>query len=189
MKWKWQCWDKLSDLSPKEFICGFCGQKVACHKGYIHSGEAYDAFIFICPNCGRPTFFDWDGVQHPGPSLGRKIENLPDDIKTIYFEISESIKNNCPTAAILLGRKLIMHIAVNVAEAREGENFTDYITHLQNSNYIPPKAEKWLDYMRELGNQKNHEVKIANIEEAEKILKFIEMLLIFIYEFPAEFEE
>lgn len=185
----WKKWASLSELSPKKFVCGFCGNKVGADRGFFHSEKGFTAYIYICPNCGQPTFFDWGGDQHPGPMLGREIANLPNDIKDVYLEIRESIKNDCPTAVILLGRKLVMHIAVNIAKAKEGESFTDYIDHLQKSNYIPPKAEKWLDYMRKLGNEKNHEIKIGSEEEAKKILTFIEMLLIFIYEFPAEFNE
>jgi hypothetical protein len=37
-----------------------------------------------------------------------------------------------------------------------------------------------------LGNEKNHEIKIGTKDEAAKILKFIEALLIFMYEFLEE---
>lgn len=37
--------------------------------------------------------------------------------------------------------------------------------------------------------KKNHEIKIGTKDEAEKILKFIEALLIFMYEFPSEFPD
>lgn len=185
---KWQKWVDLKDIEAKEFICGFCGNRVGSAKGFFY-GESYPILrIYICSNCGLPSFF-YGNEQHPGPLLGREIKNLPDDIEKIYIEIRESIKNKCFTAALLLGRKLIMHIAVDIAKAKEGESFKKYVEHLKNSGYIPPNGEKILNYIKDLGNEKNHEIRIGKPEEAEKILKFIEILLIFIYEFSSEFQD
>ena len=82
-----------------------------------------------------------------------------------------------------------MHLAVDIAKANEGLSFAEYVGHLKSSNYIPPNGDKILGYIKDLGNEKNHEIKIGNEEESQKILKFIEGLLIFIYEFPSEFED
>lgn len=81
-----------------------------------------------------------------------------------------------------------MHLAVSVAGAGEGETFVSYINHLKTKGYVPPNGEKWIEKVRELGNEKNHELKIGNQEEAARILKFIEILLIFIYEFSEDTE-
>ena len=82
-----------------------------------------------------------------------------------------------------------MHLTVDIAKAPEGLHFIAYIDHLKKSGYIPPNGERILQYIKDLGNEKNHELKIGNKDESEKILKFIEGLLIFIYEFPNEFEK
>jgi hypothetical protein len=60
------------------------------------------------------------------------------------------------------------------------------VEHLQSAGYIPPNGKAWIDYVKKLGNEKNHEIKIGTAEESSKILKFIEVLLIFIYEFAQE---
>lgn len=159
---------------------------MGAHKGYHNSSNG--AAIFICPNCGAPTYFV-NNKQFPGPLLGRNINKLPQDISEIYREIRESIKVSNFTAAQLLGRKLIMHLAVSVANAKEGEAFVKYVDYLKQAGYIPPNGEAWINYVKELGNEKNHEIKIGTLEEAEKILKFIEVLLIFIYEFGEEIKE
>jgi hypothetical protein len=181
----WQAWNHLLDLHSKTFICGFCGDKVGAHKGYNNSSNG--AIILICPNCGRPTYFVAD-EQYPGPLLGRNIDKLPQDIQSIYREIRNSIKDANYTAAQLLGRKLIMHLAVSVANAKEGETFVQYVEHLKQAGYVPPNGETWINYVKKQGNEKNHEINIGTIDESQKILKFIEVLLIFIYEF-AEAEE
>ena len=186
---KWSEWQQLSNLSPKEFDCGFCGKGIGTNHGYFHQGSGPSTRIYICTNCGCPTFFDQQDNQHPGPILGRDVKGLPNDIENVYREIREDIKNQCFTSAILLGRKLIMHVAVDVAKAKEGESFVAYIEHLEKSNYIPPNASKLLDYLRKLGNEKNHEIKLGNLVESERILGFIEALLFFIYELGGETDE
>jgi len=186
-KYNWSSWNNCRDIESRSYICGYCGDKVGTNHGYDNNSDA-NAKIYICTNCGAPTLFFY-AEQYPGPLIGRIISNLPEDIEIIYKEIKEDVKNSSYTSAVLMGRKLIMHIAVDIAKAKEGLTFVEYIEHLKQSGHIPPNTDQWLEYMRQIGNEKNHEIKIGKKEEAERILKFVEMLLIFIYEFPAEFEE
>ncbi len=183
----WESWSQMQSIHARSFICGFCGIKVGSTHGYYHKNMP-SAVIYICTNCGFPTFFHQTD-QYPGSLLGRNIEGLPEDVEAVYREIRDSIKQSNNTAAILLGRKLIMHLAVNVAGAKEGESFIDYINHLTKAGFVPPNGQKWIEYIKELGNEKNHELKLGTKEEAEKILKFIEMLLAFIYEFADKDEK
>ncbi len=135
-----------------------------------------------------PTYM-YSNIQIPGPIIGRNINHLPENVDTIYKEMREDVKNSSYTSAILLGRKLIMHLAVDIAGAEEGKTFVNYVEHLKTSGYIPPNGDKALDYMRKMGNEKNHEIKIGGKDEADKIIRFVEMLLIFMYEVPNEFPQ
>lgn len=186
---RWSGWRNRENLSPKEYTCGYCGKETGTTHGYTHEGSGPLTNIYICTNCGCPTFYDQNGIQRPGPLLGRNIENLPADVNEIYREIRESIKASNYTASQLLGRKLIMHLAVGVAGAKEGETFVKYVDHLKDAGYVPPNGKAWIDYVKKLGNEKNHEIKIGTAEESSKILKFVEVLLIFIYEFAQEVEK
>lgn len=185
----WNQWKSYGDLTSKEFVCGYCGRHTGSTHGYIHQ-ENFGGHhhIYICTNCGMPTLF-FNTEQKPGPMLGRDIKNLPDTVSDTYGEIRNSIKDSSYTGAILLGRKLIMHLAVDIAKAKEGESFVQYVDHLKKSGYIPPNGDKILTFIKNIGNEKNHEIKIGTKDEAEKMLKFIEVLLIFIYEFPVEIEK
>jgi hypothetical protein len=188
MKTNWSHWQQIGNITSKEFICGYCDCKVGSNHGYFNSARPNDELIYICTNCGLPSLF-FNLNQYPGPALGRIIKNLPEDVGQVYKEIRDSIKNASYTAATLLGRKLIMHLAVDIAKAVEGLSFAEYIDYLKKSNFIPPNGDKILEYIKNLGNEKNHELKIGKKEEAEKILRFIKGLLIFIYEFPSEFNQ
>ena len=77
-----------------------------------------------------------------------------------------------------------MHIAVN-AGATAGESFVSYVNFLVANHYAPPKSTDWIDKIRSHGNEANHEIVLKSREDAEEIMTFLEMLLKFIYEFPA----
>lgn len=185
MKMSQDHWSNVGQLSPRPFICGYCGKDIGAHKGYHNShGSAY---IYICPNCGCPTLFQ-SNTQIPGPMMGRDIAGLNEDTAAVYKEMRNSAKDGNNTAVVMLGRKLIMHIAVE-AGADEGKTFAEYVTYLGQQHYTPPNAAPLLDYMRKLGNEKNHEIKLGTAEEAQKIIKFVEALLYFVYELKNEFSD
>ncbi|MFH1508571.1 MAG: DUF4145 domain-containing protein [bacterium] len=119
--------------------------------------------------------------------LGRDIKHLPEDIEKIYKELRNDVKNTSYTSAILLGRKLLMHLAVEKASAKEGQKFVQYIKHLKSSGFVPPNGDKLLKFIKDLGNEKNHEIKEGFQEEANKMIKFIEILLIVMYEMTGDF--
>ncbi len=77
-----------------------------------------------------------------------------------------------------------MNIAV-AKGATAGNTFISYVEYLSNQNYIPPDGKEWVDIIRTKGNEATHEINIFEREDAEELLLFAEMLLRFIYEFPA----
>ena len=84
---------------------------------------------------------------------------------------------------MLIGRKLLMHIAVG-QNAKTGLNFVEYVNYLVDNHYAPPNSKVWVDKIRTHGNEATHEIMRTTKEDAEEILTFLEMLLKFIYEFP-----
>ena len=89
------------------------------------------------------------------------------------------------TAAVLACRKLLMNSAV-AQGAAAGKTFVSYVDHLADKGYVPPNGRGWVDHIRKRGNEANHEIKLMSGSDAEELITFIEMLLKFIYEFPAK---
>lgn len=77
-----------------------------------------------------------------------------------------------------------MNIAVSKG-AKEGEKFVTYVQFLSDNGYIPPDGKQWVDHIRKKGNEATHEITIMTREDAEELIDFIEMLLKFMFEFPA----
>jgi hypothetical protein len=181
-------WEQVGTLPSRRFQCGYCGSPLASERGWfarLPAGEAHLAWIYICHQCTRPTFFEPDGSQTPGITFGNAVSDIPDvGIQKLYEEARKCTGCGAYTAAVLACRKLLMHIAV-AKGANAGESFVSYVEYLAKQNYIPPDARDWVDHIRAKSNEANHEIVIMPKEDAEELVSFIEMLLRVIFEFPA----
>lgn len=186
-------WRSVTSNEPIDWVCGYCGNIVGGTSGYkrelrADSSEFDHSKIYICPRCERPTAFICSGGgrvdQVPGPMEGSSVQGLPETVSALYDEIRKCIQAGANTSAVLSSRKMLMHIAVDRGAA-EGMTFNEYIGYLDQAHYIPPDGRAWVDEVRKRSNEQNHEIAIATREDAVQLLDFIEMLLRFIYEFPA----
>jgi len=179
-------WKNLQDLPNCSFACGYCNVYVSSVKGYALTdlighqiGEVY-----ICPSCGGPVFMSPNRDQYPSPPFGRPVQFVPDDLNRIYEEARRCTKENCYTASVMLCRKILMNIAVNKG-AEVGLRFVEYINFLAEKGFIPPDGQPWVDHIRKKGNDASHKIELMDKNDAEMLIRFVEMLLRFIYEFPS----
>ena len=95
------------------------------------------------------------------------------------------MKVNAFTASVMCCRKLLMHIAVSEG-AEENKSFAHYVRYLAEEGHIPRKATAWVGHIRDKGNDANHEIDLMGREDAEQLIKFSEMLMRIMYEYPTE---
>lgn len=182
-------WWHLQDLPNQSFVCGYCNTKVSSIKGY-KLGANRDGSggqmggMYICSNCGGPTFFSPNSGRYPSPALGNPVKHVPPDLEALYNEARRSTSQNCFTGSVLLCRKMLMNIAVQQGAA-EGLKFIEYVSYLSDKGFIPPNGKHWVDHIRKKGNEATHEIAIMTEQDAKDLISFIEMLLRFIYEFPS----
>jgi hypothetical protein len=191
-------WSNLLAIGPARFVCYCCGSTVGGREGYFATTtdiQNLQARIYICPFCTRPTLLVGatdrgdNGifevrVQEPGASYGPDVENLSDDVKGIYGEARRCLTVEANAAAVMLCRKLLMHIAVERG-AQAGESFVFYIDYLLANGFISANNRDWVDRIRTLGNEANHTITAHSRGDAETIIEFSAMLLKTIYEYPA----
>ncbi|MEN8108028.1 MAG: DUF4145 domain-containing protein [Pseudomonadota bacterium] len=178
----------LQKIIPASFKCGYCNNEVSSDSGYKigigNNGQSTQrAGIYICPSCLGPTFRDLRGIFYPQPTAGNDVDGLPDDISGLYSEARACCGVGSYTSAVLSCRKILMHVAVDLG-ADENKSFIYYVNWMLDNHHIPPKSGKWVDHIREKGNEANHDIVIMDRDEAERLVRFIEMLLKVNYEFP-----
>jgi hypothetical protein len=176
-------WNSVSQLNSKQFRCGYCGNIVATPTGFFDNSARN--LIYICPHCDKPSYFDMLGNQVPGIAPGNEVENLPIELNALYHEARNSASVGAYTASVLACRKLLMNIAVTQG-ADEGKPFIFYVDYLATTGYVPPNGKIWVDHIRKKGNEATHEIALMKLSDAEELIVFVEMLLKFIYEFPAK---
>ena len=173
-------WESTNRIGGGKFICGFCNALSAPNLGYrSHDNEA----ILICPNCDQPTYIKRGGIQVPSIRLGNDVLYVPDGIESLYNEARDCTSVSAFTASVLACRKLLMNIAVEQG-AEENKKFIEYVDFLSERGFIPPNGRHWVDHIRKRGNEATHEISLMTKQDAEELIKFIEKLLKFIYEFP-----
>src|SRR5207249_1152524 len=175
-------WHNTTHLQPRTFTCGHCGKLVASAQGFA-SSTTPQTWIYICPNCQKPTYFPDSDSQIPGVAPGVEVQHLPSDVEKLYREARNCVAIGSYTSAVLSSRKLLMHIAV-AQKAAVGKNFVEYVEYLADQGYVPPNGRGWVDHIRTRGNEANHEIQLMAKSDAEELISFAEMLLKFIYEFP-----
>jgi len=176
-------WINTSQIESASYTCGFCGNVVASALGYADRRSNFRR-IRVCPHCTNPTYFG-SGIQIPQVAPGNEVSHLPDGVDTLYKEARNCVSVNAYTSSVLASRKLLMNIAVTQG-AEEGKSFFHYVEFLANNGFVPPNGRGWVDHIRKRGNEATHEIEIMPKEVAEELIAFIEMLLKFIYEFPAK---
>lgn len=179
-------WRHESDIASKNYRCGHCGNIVASDKGYP-AGQALNglsAIIYICPHCAKPSFFH-GSKQMPEVAPGNEVDHVPRDVYALYREARNCVAASAYTASVLICRKLLMNIAVSQG-ADENLRFIEYVSFLAENGFVPPHGKGWVDHIRKKGNEATHEIMVMGHDDASDLISFAEMLLKFIYEFPAQ---
>lgn len=182
-------WVSHQNIVARKFDCGHCAHRVSSSLGYlvrdIGNGTYYgQSAIYICTECRIPTFFDFYGKQFPGNVTKEKLKNIPLELERLLNEARISASLGAYTASVFCCRKMLMNIAVQEGDA-PGKNFVTYVEYLSTAGFVPPNGKTWVDYIRTKGNEANHEIHLMEEEDATTLLTFVELLLKFIYEFPA----
>ncbi|MBZ1511457.1 DUF4145 domain-containing protein [Leuconostoc mesenteroides] len=173
------------------YTCGYCGSRVTSERGMSLNTKNRDGYlgnyasqgVYICPNCKYPTFI-YEDMQVPGNNYGNSVDHVSKEVEDVYNEARKSFSVAAYTGSLLLCRKLLMHVAVDFG-ADKNKNFFDYVNYLKDNHYVSQNSGEWIDSIRKFGNVATHQIVVNTKEDAEKMIKFCEMLLKMNYEYPA----
>jgi hypothetical protein len=188
-------WLPVMDTRP--YTCGFCGRAVSSYIGLrrrervIRPGrlDLSDPKIRVieiraCPHCWCATTFG-PKKQYPEPLLGESFSSRDKsgDVKQIvalYNEAREALSQGAPSCAVLMFRKLLMHIAVEQGAGTKLK-FVEHVDHLKSQGIVGKPMHGLLDRIRRDGNEENHEVVQATPEKASDLLNLVTLLIKSVY--------
>jgi Domain of unknown function (DUF4145) len=173
-----------------DYACAYCGRQThgavlalrAMGRGRRPGEIVYDPLWVICSHCGGPSVRESKGRQWPTPMEGPDIEGLPPDVNNAYGEARAALGAGSYTGCELVCRKVLMHVAVDVAKAEEGKSFASYIEALADAGYVTPPMRPWVDRIRENANEATHALPPVTRERALSTLMFTAELLRLTYE-------
>lgn len=165
------------------YVCGHCGHSVSgAVIGYIGRKEGGHLLRWLqCSSCHDASVMSDSGEYFPGVEYGPDIEGLPNDVADAYKEARRCMSVNAFTAAELLCRKILMHVAVDKG-AKEGDTFAGYIRYLEEDGYVTPPMKHWVDLIKKHGNDATHKLPQSDQERAKGTIQFAAQLLRSVYE-------
>lgn len=81
-------------------------------------------------------------------------------------------------------RKILMHVAVDKAEAEGNRNFAYYVDQLEAKGFITTGLKPKIDEIRLRGNEATHELPASTDQIADRTLGVTRHLLVSVYELP-----
>jgi hypothetical protein len=162
----------------ERYTCPHCSLNVS---GGILAKTGDDLNRWLrCPACLKGAVVVED-LLSPAAPFGPPIVGLPGDVDEAYQEARRCMGVNAYTAAELVCRKILMHVAVDKG-AKPGKAFADYVTHLADAGYVTPPMQPWVDLIRQHGNLATHELPPPDQQRAESTVMFTAELLRLVYE-------
>ena len=177
----------------RTYDCGFCGRSVVANVGlettfFTPNSIRIEVDVRLCPRCRGATTFVYDGVkgsQLPAPLLGKGFDasEKEEDIQLVialYNDARNALSQDAGSCAVLMFRKLLMHVAVEQG-AKEGERFVTYVQFLKDKGVVGRPQHKILNRIKDAGNEENHQIKRSEKDEANDLLDVVTHLIEGVY--------
>ncbi|GAB2655140.1 hypothetical protein GCM10027088_36850 [Nocardia goodfellowii] len=115
---------------------------------------------------------------------------LQGDELTAWIEVRSCLSVGATTAAVMLCRKLLYHVAVShnlPAKDKNGRapTYMEAVKHLESEGVITKHMRPWVDRIKDIGNEANHDLPAIPYSQAMDVAKFTRQLIHLAYELPA----
>jgi len=140
-----------------------------------------------CSNaaCSEGSVKTSSGAVYPSAPAGRNVRGLPPDVEQAWREGRTAHNVAAYTAAEMVFRKILMHVAVDKAGSDPGKHFIEYVNELESEGYITKGLRDVVDRLRQRGNVANHELPASSEDDSLLTMTITEHLLEGLYELPA----
>jgi hypothetical protein len=186
---------KTSDTEAweKDRRCPHCGTEslVRVVMEVDQQGRTYsEATRWLrCTACRKGSVIQ-NGSLHPTGMPLRQPKGLPKTDDRIWHEVRVCLGAGAYAATVMLCRKLLFHVAVaNGLPAKNAKDraptYLEAVEHLEAAGVFTGKMRKWIDKIKEVGNDANHELEPITEGQARDVAAFTQQLLVLAYELDA----
>ncbi|WP_433194251.1 DUF4145 domain-containing protein [Nocardia sp. CA-107356] len=142
-----------------------------------------------CVRCHRGLVRN-EGVLSPGVCPLETPHALPPEDVAAWEEVRSCLSVGANTAAVMMCRKLLVHVAIaHELPAKDEKNrspsFARALDHLEDVGIVTAAMRTWIDRIKDVGNEANHELTSISEKQAMDVAKFTYQLLHLAYELPA----
>jgi Domain of unknown function (DUF4145) len=184
----------LDDRDPRSWArvdCPFCGgtQMVVVGFNNVAPGsESYVAWL-RCANCLRGVVRNGDAVSPATLPLDTPGA-LEGEALTAWQEVRACLSVGAHTAAVMMCRKLLFHVAVEHGLSPKdskgrGPTFTEALDHLEASGVFTTRMRPWVGRIKDVGNDANHDLAAISAAQARDVATFTRQLITLAYELDA----
>lgn len=181
--------ENLKMECPHCHTCNMDFRRVYRHK--ISENKSHD--IVVCGYCNHAVILEkekqkdniWKAVQSfPEGSVLEVPRYLPDNVEQFFIQGVKSLPEN-PDAAGAMFRKTL-EIALNhiMPEHLKDKSIYTQIRDAVKQNYISDEIGEWANIIRIDGNEATHSEEPFDIDQAEVLRQFTEILLSQIFTLP-----
>lgn len=166
-------------------ICMVCRH---CHQGVVVVEEEWIEDHPSRQGFGQGGEISFRGI-HWWPLPQNKLsDDIPSEISNIYAEAVKTYYAKAPRATAVMLRRTIEAIASHFDE-NEGP-LVQRLQHLLEKNILQPSLSDWAKEVRLIGNQGAHydPANEVNMEDANQLLTFVQELMKYLFELPAELQ-
>ena len=139
-----------------------------------------------CVSCRKPYVL-YQGRLSPGTKPLSVPAGLEGVELAAWTEARECLAVGAYTAAVMMCRKILFHMAVTEempAKNIKGKapSFVEVVGHLEARGIFTARMRPWVDRIKDVGNEANHEIVPVSSEAALDVARFTEQLLRLAYE-------
>ena len=185
-------------MPTRPIDCGNCGRKVSADVVFgwpsptpgravdLRAVAAETTLWLKCPNeaCGEGSVKGKEGAVFPVAPVGQSIGGLPPDVERTWREARLAHAVRIYTAAEMLCRKILMHIAVDKAGSAHNKTFLEYVDDLDAQGFVTAGLKPVIDQIRKRGNTAAHDLPASTEEESFLTLTITQYLVEGVYSLP-----
>jgi Domain of unknown function (DUF4145) len=193
-----ECQGHLPSSDPASWTtaaCGNCGADQMIVVGITNSAVPNDGYMkphvqwLRCIRCFHGVVVNGEQISPAVMPLDNP-DGVPKDDLAAWQEVRGCLSVGAHTAAVMMCRKLLFHVAVahGLSEKNEKDKaptFAEALNHLESEGVFTKSMRPWVARIKDVGNEANHELSGVTQAQALDIAKFTQYLMKLAYELPA----